>query len=181
MALNPIQFQPGLSLPAFLKEYGTEEKCQAALFQHRWPEGFVCPDCGNNTGCRLSRGLYQCHRCHHQTSLTAGTIFHGTHLPLTTWFLAIYLLTQRKSGISALQLSRELGVAYNTAWKLKHKLLQVMHERVTRERSSPDASRWMTTTSAVNGRESAGAALSTSSRLSPPCKRMEMADRKSVV
>ena len=174
MALNPIQFQPCLSLPAFLKEYGTEEKCQAALFQHRWPEGVVCPDCGNNTGCRLSRGLYQCHRCHHQTSLTAGTIFHGTHLPLTTWFLDIYLLTQRKSGISALQLSRELGVAYNTAWKLKHKL-QVMHERVTRERSSPDASRWMTTTSAVNGRESAGAALSTSSRLSPPCKRMEMA------
>jgi hypothetical protein len=50
-------------------------------------------------------------------------------LPLTTWFLAIYLLTQRKNGLSALQLSRELGVSYNTAWKLKHKLLQVMHER----------------------------------------------------
>tara|TARA_R110000823_G_scaffold238125_1_gene363500 strand:+ start:674 stop:931 length:258 start_codon:yes stop_codon:yes gene_type:complete len=46
----------------------------------------MCPDCGNNTGCRLSRGLYQCHRCHHQISLTAGTVFHGTHLPLTTWF-----------------------------------------------------------------------------------------------
>ena len=75
------------------------------------------------------RDSYQCHCCRHQTSLTAGTIFHATHLPLTTWFLAIYLLTQRKNGISALQLSRELGVAYNTAWKLKHKLLQVMHER----------------------------------------------------
>ncbi len=96
----------------------------------------MCPDCGNNTGCQLSRGLYQCHRCHHQTSLTAGTIFHGTHLPLTTWCLAIYLLTQRKSGLSALQLSREPGVAYNTAWKLKHKLLQVMHERNQGERLS---------------------------------------------
>ncbi|SDJ60971.1 IS1595 family transposase [Billgrantia gudaonensis] len=85
---------------------------------------------------RLSRGLYQCHRCYHQTSLTAGTIFHATHLPLTIWFLAIYLLTQRKSGISALQLSRELGVSYNTAWKLKHKLLQVMHERNQGERLS---------------------------------------------
>jgi len=129
MARNPIQFQPGLSLPAFLEQYGTEAQCRAALFQHRWPKGFVCPDCGNTTGCQLSRGLYQCHRCHHQTSLTAGTIFHATHLPLTTWFLAMYLLTQRKSGISALQLSRELGVSYNTAWKLKHKVLQVMFER----------------------------------------------------
>ena len=104
MARNPIQFQPGLSLPAFLEQYGTEAKCQDALFQHRWPRGFECPDCGNTTGCRLARGLYQCHRCRHQTSLTAGTIFHATHLPLTTWFLAIYLLTQRKSGISALAL-----------------------------------------------------------------------------
>ena len=87
MARNPIQFQPGLSLPAFLKQYGTEAQCQEALFQHRWPKGFVCPDCGNAIGCRLSRGHYQCHRCHHQTSLTAGTLFHATHLPLTTWFL----------------------------------------------------------------------------------------------
>lgn len=136
MARNPIQFQPGLSLPAFLKQYGTEAQCQEALFQHRWPKGFVCPDCGNTTGCRLSRGLYQCHRCHHQTSLTAGTIFHATHLPLTTWFLAIYLLTQRKSGLSALQLSRDLGVTYNTAWKLKHKVLQVMHDHNQGERLS---------------------------------------------
>ena len=136
MARNPIQFQPGLSLPALLEQYGTESQCQTALLQPRWPKGFVCPDCGNATGCRLSRGLYQCHRCHHQTSLTAGTIFHATHLPLTTWFLAIYLLTQRKSGISALQLSRELGVAYNTAWKLKHKLLQVMHGRNQGEKLS---------------------------------------------
>lgn len=129
MARNPIQFQHGLSLPAFLDQYGSEEQCRAALYRYRWPKGFVCPECGNTTCCQLSRGLYQCHRCHHQISLTAGTIFHATHLPLTTWLLAIYLLTQRKSGISALQLSRELGVAYNTAWKLKHKLLQVMHER----------------------------------------------------
>ncbi|WP_373191157.1 transposase, partial [Halomonas sp.] len=88
MACNPIQFQPGLSLPAFLEQYGTEAQCRAALYQYRWPKGFVCPDCGNTTGCQLSRGLYQCHRCHHQTSLTAGTIFHATHLPLTTWCLA---------------------------------------------------------------------------------------------
>ena len=109
---------------------------------------------------RLSRGLYQCHRCYHQTSLTAGTIFHATHLPLTIWFLAIYLLTQRKSGISALQLSRELGVSYNTAWKLKHKLLQVMHERNQGEKLS-----------GRNDRESAGAALSTSSHSWRPMRK----------
>ena len=129
MARNPIQFQPGLSLPAFLEQYGTEAQCRAALYRHRWLKGFVCPECGNTTRCQLSRGHYQRHHCHHRTSLTAGTIFNGTHLPLTTWFLAIYLLTQRKNGVSALQLSRELGVSYNTAWKLKHKLLEVMHER----------------------------------------------------
>lgn len=114
----------------------TSTECQAALFLHRWPYGFVCPHCGNTTSCRLSRGLYQCHHCHHQTSLTAGTIFHATHLPLTTWFLAIYLLTQRKTGISALQLPREFGVNYNTAWNLKHKVLQIMLERKRGERLS---------------------------------------------
>lgn len=61
--------------------------------------------------------------------MTARTIFDSTKLPLTTWFLAIYLLAQRKNSLSALQLSRELGVSYNTAWKLKHKIMQVMLER----------------------------------------------------
>jgi transposase-like protein len=130
MAKNPIQFQKGLSLPAFQSRYGTEEQCRQALYDLRWPQGFVCPSCGNTTGCALRcRSVYQCHRCHHQTTLTAGTIFHGTKLPLTRWFLAIFLLTQRKQGISALQLSRDLGVKYDTAWRIKHKLLQVMLER----------------------------------------------------
>lgn len=129
MARNPIQFQHGLSLPDFLAEYGTEEQCYAALTQLRWPDGFRCPECGGSKACKLARGAWQCHRCHHQCSLTAGTIFHSTKLPLATWFLAIYLLTQRKKSISALQLRRELGVNYNTAWRIKHKVMQVMLER----------------------------------------------------
>lgn len=129
MARNAIQFQRGLSLPEFFDRYGTEAQCREALFSMRWPTGFVCPECANTTYCTLARGVYQCHRCHHQTSLIAGTIFHGTKLALRTWFLAIYLLTQRKNSLSALQLSRELGVCYNTAWQLKHKSLQVMLER----------------------------------------------------
>jgi transposase-like protein len=130
MPRNIIQFQKGLSLHTFLKQYGEEAQCREALYQQRWPNGFVCPECGNTTGCELkSRKLYQCHRCHHQTSLTAGTIFHGSKLPLSKWFLAIYLLTQHKKSVAILQLMRDLGVQYNTAWKLKHKLMQVMFER----------------------------------------------------
>ncbi len=130
MARNQVQFQPGLSLTNFLKCYATEEQCREALFKLRWPAGFICPDCGHQGACcQLARRLYQCNRCHHQASLTARTIFDSTKLPLTTWFLAIYLLTQRKNSLSALQLSRELGVSYNTAWQFKHKIMQVMFER----------------------------------------------------
>jgi transposase-like protein len=129
MKKNSIQFQKGISLHDFLEKYGTEEQCRQALYQFRWPNGFVCPHCGNTTCCELGRKVYQCHKCHHQTSLTAGTIFHGTKLPLKKWFLSIYLLTQRKQSLSALQLSREIGVKYDTAWSLKQKLMQVMLER----------------------------------------------------
>ncbi|WP_324732129.1 IS1595 family transposase [Pseudomonas paeninsulae] len=130
MARNQVQFQPGLSLTNFLKHYATEEQCREALFKLRWPAGFICPECGHQGACcQLARRLYQCNRCHHQASLTARTIFDSTKLPLTTWLLAIYLLTQRKNSLSALQLSRELGVSYNTAWQLKHKIMQVMFER----------------------------------------------------
>jgi len=131
MAQNPIQFQKGLSLKRFLSDYGTEEQCEQTLEDWRWPNGFVCPSCGHqHEPVRLrSRALLQCRHCHHQASLTAGTIFANTKLPLTTWLLAMFLLTQQKNGIAALELKRHLGVSYLTAWRLKHKLLQVMKER----------------------------------------------------
>lgn len=131
MAKNPVQFQKGLSLAAFLKDFGTEEACAEALFRWRWPHGFVCPACGHTDGFvqLRTRKLLQCKHCRHQASLTAGTIFGHSKLPLTTWFLAMYLLTQQKNGISALELKRHLGVSYTTAWNVKHKLLQVMMER----------------------------------------------------
>jgi transposase-like protein len=130
MARNMIQFQKGLSLPKFLEKYASEEACREALFQLRWPDGFRCPECGHHSHCQLkSRKLMQCNRCHHQTSLTAGTLFAHTQLPLTTWFLAMFLLTQSKNGLSAMALARHLGVSYNTAWLVKHKLMQAMRER----------------------------------------------------
>lgn len=130
MKQNPVQFQKGLSLAEFLLQYGTEEKCQTALFQWRWPDGYVCPECGHTHYCELkSRKLYQCYRCHHQASVTSQSIFASSKLPLTTWFLAMFFITQQKNGISALELMRHLGVSYPTAWSIKHKLMQVMKER----------------------------------------------------
>ncbi|MDJ0805513.1 MAG: IS1595 family transposase [Gammaproteobacteria bacterium] len=129
MEQNTIQFQKGLSLTSFLCQYGTEAQCEQTLKRWRWPQGFVCPVCGHSEHCILNvRNLYQCNTCHHQTSLTSDTIFAHTKLPLTTWFLAMYFLTQQKNGISALELKRHLGVSYPTAWNLKHKLMQVMKE-----------------------------------------------------
>ena len=99
MTYSPLQFQHGLSLVQFLDRYGTEEKCAQAIFQARWRKGFECPECSAREHCLLfARSLYQCNVCHRQTSLTAGTILHGTHLPLRKWFLAMYELTQGKHG-----------------------------------------------------------------------------------
>jgi len=135
MAMNRIQFQPGLSMPEFLKGYGTEVQCELALEVARWPNGFCCPRCGHAAHYVLrdgARKVFQCNACRHQASLIAGTVFQGTKLPLTTWFLAIYLISQAKTGLSTLALKRQLGVSYPTAWLIHHKLMQVMAEREDR-------------------------------------------------
>ena len=130
MARNSIQFQKGLCLSEFIGQFGSEEKCRDALVRWRWPNDFKCPGCGYGGHCVIaSRDLFQCNRCHRQTSVTSGTIFEHTKLPLTTWFLGMYFLTQSKNGISVLSLKRQLGIGYNAAWRMKHKLLQVMKER----------------------------------------------------
>ena len=132
MGINRVQFQKGLSLPEFMERYGTEAQCHAAVVAQRWPNGFVCPACGGTRHCAFERkGLsyWQCSACREQTSILCGTIFESTKLPLSTWFLGMYLLTQAKNNVSALELKRHLGVRYKTAWLLKHKLMQVMSER----------------------------------------------------
>lgn len=130
MPKNKVQFQRGLSLKQFLSKYGTEHKCRTALFRMRWPQGFRCPECGYSRFCEIkSRKVFQCNRCHQQTSIISGTIFSASKLPLTTWFLAIYLITQSKDGMSSLNLARTLGVSANSALRLKHKLQQTMKER----------------------------------------------------
>ena len=130
MARNSVQFQKGLSEAEFEQQYGTEAACREALFRWRWPEGFECPLCGERRHSAIrSRQLLQCRACRRQTSLTAGTLFAATKVPLRTWFRALYHLTQTKQGISSLELARRLGVTQSTAWTIKHKLGQVMLER----------------------------------------------------
>ena len=132
MARNMVQFQKGLSEAGFDKLFGSEEQCHAALVGWRWPDGFVCPECGAGGHCIVKRGarhLFQCNACRKQTSVKAGTIFASSKLPLRLWFKAIYLVTQSKKGISSIELARRLGVTQTTAWVMKHKLAQVMLER----------------------------------------------------
>jgi len=132
MAYNPIQFQQGMSLPEFLQAFGTEAACCEAVLRARWPGGFSCPRCSGAGHCvlfSLGRPLFQCHACHRQTSLIAGTLFASTKLPLTRWFLAIYLISQAKTGLSALQLKRDIGVSYPTAWLMHHKIMTAMAAR----------------------------------------------------
>lgn len=118
MSKNQVQFQKGYSVVDFIKDYGTEDHYSQALIKWRWPDGFRCSDCGSGRYTVIkTRNRYQCSKCHHQTSLISGTIFEQTKLPLSTWFLTIHLLTQAKTGLSALALKRQIGVSYDPAWE----------------------------------------------------------------
>lgn len=124
---------PG-TLAEFVVEYGDEDRCAALLRRWKYGEhGFRCPHCGERRAWYLpSRRLDECVACHHQVSLTSGTVMHGTRKPLRLWFLAMYLFVASKRGISALELQRELGLRkYRTAWTWLHKLRSAVAMRGT--------------------------------------------------
>lgn len=115
------------TLGEFDARFGSEEACRAYLFQLRWPDGFVCPRCQATTAWGTKRALIVCGSCGYQASVTAGTIFEGTHKPLRMWFHAIWWVTSQKTGASALGLQRVLGLgSYYTAWTWLHKLRRAM-------------------------------------------------------
>jgi hypothetical protein len=117
----------GLSEPEFQAAYGTEEQCRAAVEELRWPTGFVCPICGGRQGTWLStRPKIQCRSCRYQASPTAGTIFASTKLPLTSWFLAIRLISRAAEGVTSVELGRRLGIKQTNAWTLKQKVLRAI-------------------------------------------------------
>jgi transposase-like protein/ribosomal protein L37AE/L43A len=122
--------QEVMTLKRFQEKFHSEDTCREHLIQIRWASGFCCPKCEHNAFYFLeSRKLYQCTRCKHQTSVTAGTIMHKSHTPLLTWFWAIFLVAHDKRGVSAVFLSRELEISYPTAWLLLHKIRKAMGDR----------------------------------------------------
>ena len=117
------------SLLEFQQRFPDEKACAAYLAILRWPAGFVCPACGSSRGWALATKAYthECADCRKQTSVTAGTVMHGSKLALIAWFWAAYLMATHSNGISALQLQKQLGLgSYKTAWLLATKLRRAM-------------------------------------------------------
>jgi transposase-like protein len=127
-----------ISITEFNKRFGSEKKCIAHLVAIRWPNGVRCLKCGgerisefNTTGkTGQPRHLFECMDCKYQFSVTVGTIFHDSHVPLTKWFYAIRLMCSAKKGISGKHLERELGVSYETAWSMGHRIRVAMKDEM---------------------------------------------------
>lgn len=114
-------------LSEFEARFFSEQACRDYLCQLRWPNGFQCPGCGHQKAWSVGNGVFQCAHCDQQVSVIAGTIFHGTHKPLTLWFRAIWWVVGQKNGASALGLKQMLGLgSYRTAWSWLHKLRRAM-------------------------------------------------------
>ena len=108
--------------------FSEETACTAYLEKLRWAKDFICPACGvTSEPYKASLSRFSCRSCRFQSTLTAGTIFEGTRTPLTTWFAAIWYVTNQKNGVSDLGMKRVLGLgSYQTAWMIYHKLRRAM-------------------------------------------------------
>jgi transposase-like protein len=117
------------NLISVIEKFGTDEKCRETLVRLKWPNGVECPHCQSKKISRVAvREIYDCDSCRYQFSVTAGSIFHDSHLPLTKWFFATYVMVESKKGVSANQLKRMLGISYKTAWYLCHRIRKAMTE-----------------------------------------------------
>ena len=119
---------PNINLVQLTEQFGTDDKCRKALEQLRWRKGPTCPRCDSKATKIANRFQYDCDSCHYQFSVTAGTIFHDSHLSLWKWFVATALLCESKKGMSACQIQRTIGVSYKTAWYLCHRIRSAMLE-----------------------------------------------------
>jgi hypothetical protein len=109
------------------RRFGDEESCRRYLFALRWPKGFICPRCGGRDTWETRGGLWLCAGCRRKVSVTAGTIFHRSHQPLTAWFRVMWLVTNTKNGVSAASLKQAIGLGgYQTAWTMLQKLRRAM-------------------------------------------------------
>ena len=118
-----------MDLMTLFERFGNDEKCRMYLEKLRWPEGVRCVRCGSEKVSHIyKRNQFACDSCQYHFSVTAGTIFHDSHLPLMKWFAAIYLLSESKKGMSANQLKRTLKVAYKTSWYLCHRIREAVRD-----------------------------------------------------
>src|SRR5919199_622801 len=118
-----------MNLVKLIERFRTEDACRAYLEELRWPDGVKCTRCeSDKVSPREKRSQYQCNSCDYRFSVTAGTIFHDTHLPLWKWFLAVYMIVDSKKGVSANQVKRGIGVTYKTAWYLCHRIRAALQE-----------------------------------------------------
>lgn len=116
-----------IDLPTLIERFRSEDDCRDALEDLRWPDGPRCPRCESDDVTRIKdRTTFNCVACRYQFSVLAGTVLQDTKLPLWKWYLATYLMTESKKGISANQLKRTLGVSYKTAWYLTHRIRWAM-------------------------------------------------------
>jgi transposase-like protein len=126
---NPMK--EGIDLCELVELYGNDQDCRNYLEHLRWPDGVQCPKCGGKKiSSIIKRDQYNCdsESCGYQFSVTAGTVFHDTHLALTKWFLATFLMCQSRKGMSANQIKRMLRINYRTAWYLCHRIRHAMNE-----------------------------------------------------
>lgn len=120
-----------MTLPDLTELFDTDDKCRELLERLRWPNGPECPRCHAQTLARLDARLLYCKECDYQFSVTAGTIFHDSHLALSKWFMVTLLLCEARKGMSANQIKRTIGVSYKTAWYLCHRIRAAMNEAET--------------------------------------------------
>ncbi|MCH7922924.1 MAG: IS1595 family transposase [Nitrospinae bacterium] len=118
-----------INLMELTKKYNDEDACREILEELRWPDGIGCPRCESKSISRIEKyKRFDCNSCRYQFTVTAGTIFHDSHLPLSKWFVTIYLMLESKKGVSANQIKRTIGVSYKTAWYLCHRIRAAMTE-----------------------------------------------------
>jgi hypothetical protein len=126
-----------MNLVSVISEFKTDDDCRAYLEKIRWPKGVRCERCDGSKivrmavtqtrhGNTITRHVMECATCHYQFSVTAGTVFHDSHLPLTTWFMVVAMMCEAKKGVSANQVKRHFGMQYRTAWYLCHRIRKAM-------------------------------------------------------
>src|SRR5438093_12468518 len=129
MAQQETEVRGDMNLVKLIDQYGDEDRARACLERLRWPNGVRCPRCDSAKISRVTkRHQFDCDSCRYQFSVTAGTVFHDSHLPLWKWLLATYMMVGAKKGVSANQLKRTLVVSYKTAWYLCHRVRAAMKD-----------------------------------------------------